>query len=224
VISTSLAQAVAANKFLYDGQYLDTTSGLYYLRARWYDPTTASFTSVDPLVAITGEPYSYAGNDPVNGSDPLGLWGWNPISDATQAWNDTGRKVVHAVATHTIGLCVNLSAGWGPYGTASGCLAFSGGVPTLVGTAGGGGSSPTGSATLGLLVSNAHKPSDLRGPFAGGGGSFDLGLSLGEEASAGTGSCNQTIWENQVSAGLGLDLPIPFEGHGGVTYTWTWSP
>ena len=73
VISTSLAQAVAANKFLYDGQYLDTTSGLYYLRARWYDPTTASFTSVDPLVAITGEPYSYAGDDPVNNSDPSGL-------------------------------------------------------------------------------------------------------------------------------------------------------
>ncbi len=62
-----------ANHFLYCGQYRDSASGLYYLRARWYDPATGQFTSVDPLVALTGQPYSYAGNNPVNGSDPSGL-------------------------------------------------------------------------------------------------------------------------------------------------------
>ncbi|MCL4442791.1 MAG: RHS repeat-associated core domain-containing protein, partial [Actinobacteria bacterium] len=67
-----IARAIAANHFLYDGQYLDTVSGLYYLRARWYDPATGQFTSIDALVAITGQPYSYAGGDPVNGSDPSG--------------------------------------------------------------------------------------------------------------------------------------------------------
>ena len=71
-----LARAIAANHFLYDGQYLDSISGLYYLRARWYDPATGQFTSVDALVAITGQPYSYAGGNPMNGSDPLGLWWW----------------------------------------------------------------------------------------------------------------------------------------------------
>ncbi len=69
-----LSRAIEANHFLYDGQYLDTTSGLYYLRARWYDPATGQFTSVDALVALTGEPYSYAGGNPVNGGDPLGVW------------------------------------------------------------------------------------------------------------------------------------------------------
>ena len=68
-----LSRAIAANHFLYDGQYLDTISGLYYLRARWYDPATGQFISVDALVALTGEPYSYAGGNPVNGSDSLGL-------------------------------------------------------------------------------------------------------------------------------------------------------
>ena len=63
-----------ANHFLYCGQYRDSASGLYYLRARWYDPATGQFLSVDPLVALTGQPYSYAGNDPVNGGDPLGLF------------------------------------------------------------------------------------------------------------------------------------------------------
>ena len=67
-----LSRAIEANHFLYDGQYLDTISGLYYLRARWYDPATAQFTSVDALVAITGQPYSYASGNPVNGADNTG--------------------------------------------------------------------------------------------------------------------------------------------------------
>ena len=68
--------------FGYAGGYTDPT-GLIYLIHRYYDPVTGQFTSVDPLVAISGQPYVYAGGDPVNGSDPLGL-GWydifNPFS------------------------------------------------------------------------------------------------------------------------------------------------
>ncbi len=43
---------------------------------RYYDPTTGQFLSVDPLVDQTGQPYSYAGDDPVENSDPTeaGLW------------------------------------------------------------------------------------------------------------------------------------------------------
>ena len=40
---------------------------------RYYDPGTGQFLSVDPLVDQTGQAYSYAGDDPVNGSDPSGL-------------------------------------------------------------------------------------------------------------------------------------------------------
>ena len=201
------------------------SQGLYYFINRYYDPTAGQFISVDPMVIATGQPYSYTGGDPVNEIDPLGLhWGWNPASDVNQAWNDTGGKVVHYVATHTIGVCLNVGAGWGAYETASGCVALSGGHFTLVGTAGGGGSSPTASASIGLLISNASKPSEIRGPFAQAGASVDLGLSIGAEGSIGNGNCGETIWENQLTGGIGLDLPIPFEGHGGATYTWTWSP
>jgi RHS repeat-associated protein len=63
----------ATTPLLYDGQYLDPTTGLYYLRARWYDPATATFTSADPLVSQTGQPYAYAGDDPVNNGDPSGM-------------------------------------------------------------------------------------------------------------------------------------------------------
>jgi hypothetical protein len=40
---------------------------------RYYDPTTALFLTVDPMVAQTQEPYGYTGGDPVNQTDPSGL-------------------------------------------------------------------------------------------------------------------------------------------------------
>jgi hypothetical protein len=43
------------------------------MRARWYDPATGQFMSMDPLEAVTQQPYSYAGDDPINGTDPTGL-------------------------------------------------------------------------------------------------------------------------------------------------------
>jgi hypothetical protein len=41
---------------------------------RYYDPATGQFLSVDPLVNLTAAPYFYAGDDPVNGTDPSGLY------------------------------------------------------------------------------------------------------------------------------------------------------
>jgi len=41
--------------------------------ARWYDPATAEFTSIDPDAVETGTPYAYAGDDPVNEGDPSGM-------------------------------------------------------------------------------------------------------------------------------------------------------
>ncbi len=57
----------------YNSQYHDPETGYIYLRARHYDPTTSQFTTVDPLVAVTEEPYGYVGGDPENGVDPSGL-------------------------------------------------------------------------------------------------------------------------------------------------------
>jgi hypothetical protein len=43
--------------------------------ARYYDPATGQFLSIDPDVALTDAPFNYAGDDPVNESDPTGLSG-----------------------------------------------------------------------------------------------------------------------------------------------------
>jgi len=50
------------------------------LEHRYYDPTTGQFLSVDPLVTQTGQPYQYAADDPVNGSDPSGLNPWDIVN------------------------------------------------------------------------------------------------------------------------------------------------
>jgi RHS repeat-associated protein len=46
---------------------------LYYMRNRWYEPATGRFLSEDPIGLGGGlNPTVYAGNDPVNRSDPSG--------------------------------------------------------------------------------------------------------------------------------------------------------
>lgn len=59
----------------YAGGYTDTTTGLNYLLNRYQDPTTGQFSSIDPLIDITGQAYSYATNDPANLTDASGLCG-----------------------------------------------------------------------------------------------------------------------------------------------------
>jgi len=56
----------------YTGQYTDSESGLVYLRARYYDPATAQFLTVDPLIDITHTPYTYVDDSPLDTSDPSG--------------------------------------------------------------------------------------------------------------------------------------------------------
>lgn len=48
---------------------------------------------MDAAFGVTLVLCSYSGDDPGNGSDPLGLW----PSWAEQAWNETGGKVVGAI-------------------------------------------------------------------------------------------------------------------------------
>ena len=64
--------------FGYAGQYTDPT-GLQYLRARYYDPTTGEFLTRDPLTTLTRTPYAYANNNPLNLTDPTGLAPWDGI-------------------------------------------------------------------------------------------------------------------------------------------------
>ena len=67
-----------SNPFLFAGQFLDSESGLYYMRSRYYDPTVGQFLTRDPLQPETHLGYGYAADSPTNFTDPTGLDCGNP--------------------------------------------------------------------------------------------------------------------------------------------------
>jgi RHS repeat-associated protein len=72
------------NTLFYTGRELDQDSGLYYYRARYYDPSTGRFLTEDPKGFAAGiNFYVYAKNNPINFSDPTGLIRWEQLGNAT---------------------------------------------------------------------------------------------------------------------------------------------
>jgi RHS repeat-associated protein len=62
-------------KYQYTGQYAETTLGLDFFQARYYDPAIGRFISADSIVppGVQGyDRYAYANNSPVVYSDPTG--------------------------------------------------------------------------------------------------------------------------------------------------------
>jgi RHS repeat-associated protein len=68
---------VSCRPSFYRGEQYDPDLGLYYLRARYYNPATGRFMSRDPEDGKPVDPrtlhkYLYAAGDPVNAMDPRG--------------------------------------------------------------------------------------------------------------------------------------------------------
>ena len=61
--------------FLHTGREYDRATGLYYYRARYYDPETGTFTQDDPIHFAAGDlnVSRYVWNNPLNWNDPSGL-------------------------------------------------------------------------------------------------------------------------------------------------------
>ncbi|WP_256765651.1 RHS repeat-associated core domain-containing protein [Streptococcus azizii] len=75
------------NPYAYNGEARDST-GLDYLRARYYDSQVGTFLTEDSYQGELADPlsqnrYSYVQNNPVNYTDPSGHM-WNPLQ---QLWN-----------------------------------------------------------------------------------------------------------------------------------------
>jgi len=61
--------------FGFTGREYDDVSGLYYYRARYYDPRAGRFTQRDPMGMVDGvNRYVYVRGNPVGYVDALGLW------------------------------------------------------------------------------------------------------------------------------------------------------
>ncbi len=68
------------NPLRYRGYYYDSETGLYYLKSRFYDPTTGRFVNADSQLSASEDSvqgtnlYTYCFNNPVNMSDSSGNW------------------------------------------------------------------------------------------------------------------------------------------------------
>lgn len=76
VLESSSSSIGGLSALRWKGLYFDGgPTNLYYMRARWYDPAARRFASQDPIGLAGGiNPYAFGGNDPVNMSDPTGLY------------------------------------------------------------------------------------------------------------------------------------------------------
>lgn len=67
----------ATNALRYTARHFDSATGLYYDRARYYDPIAGRFISEDPIGFDAGPNfYSYTLNNPLRFADPLGTDVW----------------------------------------------------------------------------------------------------------------------------------------------------
>jgi RHS repeat-associated protein len=212
------------------GQYrMRTENQLIYLRARTYDPVTAQFLSVDPAVAQTGEPYSYAAGNPVNAADPTGLdmrggcidlSGSIPFIQGSATgcyvWNDYGEHSVIVTLGGIAGQNMEAIARFEQWIFAEGAKALGNMLKSgaFVGGA--------------YFWSNADSVSDLLGLSTGAGGGFGIG-PIGGGFDYAQSRSKPNIWSKMVSGGWNFGAgsrsrdPSGAIGGGG-SYTWlAWS-
>ena len=62
--------------FTYTGREYDSETGMYFYRARYYDPKVGRFVTKDPIGFDGGDVnlYNYVGGSPINHTDPYGLF------------------------------------------------------------------------------------------------------------------------------------------------------
>jgi RHS repeat-associated protein len=79
---TTVTGSSNTNSFQFTGRENDEI-GLYYYRARYYNPTLQRFISEDPIDSLSADLnlYAYASNDPVNRIDPTGEWSLQKFLD-----------------------------------------------------------------------------------------------------------------------------------------------
>ena len=112
--NTVLHSGSTTTPLVYAGQYQDAESGLYYLRARYYDPTSAQFLSRDPVTATTRSPYGYVYGNPLNRTDPsgeCGLWGNDTCLGDAAGW--VNNNVIHPASNwveHNFGTVATVAA------------------------------------------------------------------------------------------------------------------
>jgi RHS repeat-associated protein len=210
-----------ANRFQYTGRELDPETGLYFYRARYYDPATGRFVSEDPLRFYGNDVnfYRYVWDSVPNLKDPLGLWGvgatvgasafagGGPGIGGSQTWGG-----MYFPSTNT-------SGGYMSTGAFAGCHSPFGNYQNN--NSGGLGAS----AGPGITFTNANSIQGLGGPFntttyylgpvsvefSYSGGTWTLNISAGGGGGLGYAQNVTDTFTNPVSP---ASFPLPSGSHG----------
>jgi RHS repeat-associated protein len=99
------------DRFKFTGREWDPELGLYYYRARMYDPVTGRFTGEDSIGFAAGDAnlYRYVSNVPTNRTDPTGhwVWPWDPNADwGNWAIGEALSDIFESAAGKVITVCV----------------------------------------------------------------------------------------------------------------------
>jgi RHS repeat-associated protein len=180
--NVTASTGTVSNPFAYTAREFDPEAGLYYYRARYYDPTVGRLISEDPLGFAGSGPslFAYAFNNPTNFIDPYGLNAWDWLQNFSNFSNGAASALTFGLTDKINsalgnGQFVNRCSGWHTLGTVTGV-----GLSAAIGAEG--------------------LPSALSGLSSGAKGAIGEGLSLVENNLAGS-----TLMGTQVSAeGLGL--------------------
>jgi RHS repeat-associated protein len=97
MLTNSAGAVTDTYAYLYRGERYDSDLGLYYLRARWYNPVTGRFMTHDPYQGSVYDPaslhrYNYARANPANFIDPSGRLSAGEYASAT--WELTKKSFV----------------------------------------------------------------------------------------------------------------------------------
>jgi len=116
------------------GPVVDAETGFQCLRARYYDPATGQFLTRDPIEAITREPYGYVGGNPLNATDPSGLFCVGSLCTPKSVGDVLGFVETTALVAGTVANGVGTVAAVVPGGQGVAAAAFGvGRVPDGVG-------------------------------------------------------------------------------------------
>ena len=96
------------NRFMFTGREFDKETGLYYYRARYYNPQIGRFLQTDPIGYKDGVNwYAYCRNDPVCCIDPTGRYRWE---------DPNTHRVVYEGPVHNLPTYVEVPVLVGNYG------------------------------------------------------------------------------------------------------------
>jgi len=195
------------NPYFFTARELDSESGLYYYRARYYDWNRGAFTQEDPIGIIDNSAnlYPYVINNPLAFIDPTGLWGVGVIGSVS-----TEAGLVLAGAGGTAAIAGGIFSG-GEQGITAGKFTTLGGFaggpeygPCHPGSKGGYIAGAFTGIGAGAFLTNATNANQLRGISD----TYSFNIGVGPiKASAQLGISNG-IWIGSITIGPGIGISL----------------